>query len=226
MKTLLFNGCSFVAGDSFAYDQFNISFGRPLVDWHDPAPDGFEFRKLYLEYRKNINLPACVSKRMKLKKIDISLDGNSNEHIALETIAYIQSIPIEERKNYHVVVGWTAISRVMKYSTVYNAFIDLTIGHYQNNDPDPAKANLDEYIKARMIDVNICDLFMDYVRSIMLLENFLKCNNMTYTFFRSIDEPIDSKLTVGPFNFLRNYKINQVDVTDHTRWYKFNPPFS
>jgi hypothetical protein len=227
MKMLLFNGCSFMAGDCFAWEQFHKENNRPFKDWlEESSPAEFEFRKEYLEYRKNINLTGLIGKQLGLNKVDISEDGKSNEHIALETIAYIQSIPPEQRQQYHVVVGWTAISRVMKYSTVSNTFIDLTIGHYQINDPDPTKANLDDYIKARIIDADIHDSVMDYVRSIMLLENFLKCNNITYTFFRSVDNPIDVDLRIGPFSYLQSYTIDQHNVTDHSKWYKFNPEFS
>jgi hypothetical protein len=215
-----------MAGDSFAWDQFHKEHDRPVTDWLQKSSSGdFEFRKKYFEYRKNNNLPGQISKLLGLNKIDISEDGKSNEHIALETIAYIQTIAPEKRQQYHVVIGWTAISRVMKYSTISNSFINLTIGHYHSNDSDPAKANLNEYIKARIIDADIHDSVTDYIKSIMLLENFLKCNNITYTFFRSVDNPIDPDLKIGPFSFLQEYKIDQNDVTDHSCWYKFNLTF-
>jgi hypothetical protein len=124
-KTLIFNGCSFMAGDEIVWDKYCLEKKGRLLDWRNfwadlelknkPAVLD-DFMNYYrFDYRRLHNLPMATSLHLGLERIDISEDGNSNDNIALSTIAYLISKPIEERKKYHVCIGWTITSRFLKF---------------------------------------------------------------------------------------------------------------
>jgi hypothetical protein len=226
MKKLIFNGCSFMAGDELVWEQYHKEHNRKLLPWFSKKAqlteiNDIEFRNSYIEYRRNFNLPAMVSRKLECEWFDLSRDGKSNEAIALETIAYVNTIDKEERKNYHVIIGWSSLSRVMKYSKVVKHFIDLTAGHYDGSNTDPVKASLKDYIKAVILGGDDEDHISNYIRNIMLLENYLIVNNISYTFYRGIDDSMFDFKAVGPFDYKFKSTLQINDCTNHDNWYKF-----
>ena len=106
-KILLFNGCSFTAGDGLAWDQFCQDFSwRDLVITRSAIKNNKisdkEAVALYVEYVKNFrpkkNLAALCSEVLETTKIDLSLDGNSNDNITLSTINYLMRLDPAMRK--------------------------------------------------------------------------------------------------------------------------------
>jgi hypothetical protein len=180
------------------------------------------FRLEYLNYRKQFNLPAIISNILGCDRIDMSHDGKSNESITIETIAYLNGLTKEERKNHHVIIGWTCISRILKYSPTQKIFLNLTAQHYSEHTEDPAKTELKEHIKAQILGGDDQDFILDYIRNVMLLENYLISNNITYTFYRALDDGLYKFKNIGPFDHFSNVKLNVERCTNHTNWYKFN----
>jgi hypothetical protein len=221
MKKLVFNGCSFMAGDELVWDRYQKEHNREPNGYHTSGND-IVFRLEYLNYRKQFNLPAIISNILGCDRIDMSHDGKSNESITIETIAYLNGLTKEERKNHHVIIGWTCISRILKYSPTQKIFLNLTAQHYSEHTEDPAKTELKEHIKAQILGGDDQDFILDYIRNVMLLENYLISNNITYTFYRALDDGLYKFKNIGPFDHFSNVKLNVERCTNHTNWYKFN----
>ena len=128
MKKLVFNGCSFMAGDELVWEKYHKEHNREPTGYYTENGD-ILFRLEYLNYRKQFNLPAITSNILGCDWIDMSYDGKSNESITIETIAYLNGLTKEERKNHHVIIGWTSISRIMKYSPSAKLFVAVSYTH-------------------------------------------------------------------------------------------------
>jgi hypothetical protein len=229
-KKIIFNGCSFMAGDEVAWEHYRKEIGNGLtwkqfcsVDTVLTDADREYWNNYHHVYRKNHNLPQFVINSLGLSadnKIDISSDGKSNDMISISTINYILGIPPEERKNYHVVIGWTSIYRVIKYSSKYTTFMSLNVSHIHK--PVTGSVEFSEYINAVIINAEYEDVAMNYFKNVLMLENFLLANNITYTFYKAIgnakectmrEHKFDPAHIVGP---LKLDKISNVD-----NWIKF-----
>ena len=226
MKKLIFNGCSFMAGDELVWEQYHKDNNKPVIaPWNNnkEITDAEHlFRIEYLQYRQSFNLPAIITRMLDgSEKIDLSYDGKSNENIAIGTIAYLNDLSKEERENCHVIIGWTCLSRIMKYSKISNIFVDLTAHHYDIHTADPAKNALKDHIKTRILGGDNEDFILDYVRNVMLLENYLIANNISYTFYRALDDMVYGFEKIGPFNYIDRYTLNVKDCSRHENWYKF-----
>ena len=226
MKKLVFNGCSFMAGDELVWEQYHKDNNKSVVaPWYsnkEITDAEHLFRVGYLQYRQYFNLPAIVTRMLDgSEKIDLSHDGKSNENIAIGTITYLNTLSKEERENCHVIIGWTCLSRILKYSKINNVFVDLSAGHYDKHTADPAKNALKDYIKTRILGGDNEDFILDYVRNVMLLENYLIANNVSYTFYRALDDMVYGFEKIGPFNYINSYTLNIKDCSRHENWYKF-----
>jgi hypothetical protein len=225
MKKLVFNGCSFMAGDEIVWEQYHKHNYKPVPSWYsnkEITEAETLFRYGYLKYRQYFNLPAIITRMLDGdKKIDLSFDGKSNENIAIGTIAYLTNLSKEEREKCHVVIGWTCLSRIMKYSKISNMFVDLTAGHYDTHTANSAKNALRDHIKTRILGGDDEDFILDYVRNVMLLENYLIANNVSYTFYRALDDMVYGFEKIGPFNAIDRYTLNVKDCSRHENWYKF-----
>lgn len=222
MKTLIFNGCSFMAGDELVWEQYHHHYGRPVTKWSTTDGD-IEFRDSYFKYRQSFNLPAVISNMLgRCTKIDLAEDGKSNENIAIETIACLNRFSKDERENFHVIIGWTSPSRILKYSKISCRFIDLNVGHYDRHTFDTAKNALRAHVKTRILDGDDEDFILDYLKNIMLLENYLIANNISYTFYRALDDGIYNFEKIGYFDREFKHELTVKDCTNHKNWYKFN----
>lgn len=226
MKKLVFNGCSFMAGDELVWEKYQKEHGGKFRPWHRKQPDydGDDalFRFEYRKYRKQFNLPAIVSRKLGCEWDDLSTDGKSNTNITLETIAYLNDYSKEERQKFHVIIGWTCISRILKYSPSQKHFLNLTAQHYSEHTEDSAKEELKEHIKIQILGGDDRDFILDYVRNVMLLENYLISNNITYTFYRAIDDGLYKFKNIGPFDYDATLTLNVEACTNHNNWYPFS----
>jgi hypothetical protein len=235
MKKILFNGCSFVAGDGLVWDEYLKLNNIPWEDYFDWLPSCNEtnmrerhevydnYRKFY---RRSRNIPAMVANYFSTEVLDLSEDGNSNEAISMTTILKLLEIPAEQRKEYHVVIGWTESSRRARYLNSQNTFFNLHNRHYDHKDKDPCVKELVGYLTHGIIMANDRDHYVNYVRNIMLLESFLKANNVTYTFYRSLGTPHDCihhNLDCYFYGPAQLRELTQKHTfTDDSKWYKFN----
>lgn len=230
MKKIIFNGCSFMAGDEIAWEQYRKEVGNGLtweqfcsIDYVKTDADNTYWNNYQFNYKRNYNLPQFVINSLGLSvdnKIDISTDGKSNDMISISTINYILGIPPEDRKNYHVVIGWTSIYRVMKYTSKYKTFTNLNVCHM--TDPVPGTAEFKEYISAVIINADTEDIAMNYFKNVLLLENFLLANNITYTFYRAIGTALECVMREHRFD--PGYIIGalQLDnISNFNNWIKF-----
>ena len=231
MKKVLFNGCSFVAGDEIAWDQYcketeNTLTWKWFCDGNKKTHEQEKIWTNYLhDYKRKHNLPQFVINLLGLTvddKIDLSTEGKSNDMIAMSTVQYLLSIPPKDRKNYHVVIGWTLVTRIMKYASKYFNFMNLNINHLQH--PTVGSEDYEDYIKAVLVNADIEDLAINYFKNVLLLENFLIANNITYTFFRSLGSRTDC--IMQPHSFDPNWQCGplQLDkISNSDNWIRFIP---
>jgi hypothetical protein len=235
MKKLLFNGCSFVAGDALVWDQYTNDTGYTNRNWNSfvltdqyiKTPNRIEYIDEYKNvYRKKFNLPSLVASILNTEAIDISEDGFSNDSISLTTIFALSKIPQRERQNYHVVIGWSSLYRLLKYSKTVNAFVNLSNNDVKKFWRDPTINELHKYVYAGIVENYQEDIILNYTKNIVMLESFLKSNNCSYTFYRSLGTTNDSEFLGNiswPF-FSKTKQFMGEDVlslTDDKTWCDF-----
>lgn len=218
MKTILLDGCSFVAGDAIAWDIF-----KPEQSWKsflmsEKAEWTEEFAKTktdYVSFRKLHNLGGQLGKITGAKIIDLAIDGSANRYTAMRVISHLSRLPSDERKNYHVCIGWSGFRRYYKWAKAVNRYV--TLHHITANNSHALTdihKELGEYLNSLLLYNYDTDLVLNYVCDIMFLENFLIANDVTYTFWRSIGDEVvphvanEATCQVG----------NKGEFTDHKRW--------
>jgi len=227
MKKLLINGCSFVAGDAIVWHEYRMSLGQEYasVPWETASVTHNSLYQQYRhEYRPKFNMGAKLIENLGwTDKVDLSDDGSSNDMISMKTIAYLLSIPEEERQQFHVCVGWTSVMRLMKYVKTANVYANLHINHFGQTD-HPMVKELHNYIRYCLVEAYDEDFSMNYIKNVILLESFLRSNNITYTFFRSLGTQHDFKR--GDFDVFnehnsKNSRLAKDGISDIKNWYKF-----
>ena len=240
MKKIILNGCSWVAGDEILWEQFLQEKGEDINDpelkWvysgtrpkHNAA-----LSKEYRIYRYQYNQGGMLKNKLKTEVIDLAQDGNSNDNICMSTINEILNIPVEDRHNYHVIIGWTIKERKLLFLKEHGYWDNVHIAHVDQNSTkwSPLKSR----IIGTIIDETDNDWYINYVKNIMLLENFLKLNKMSYTFYRSLgstDEFYDHdenkiynlskiNLTITTDKAIKLNNILPSVITDSTYWLTF-----
>jgi hypothetical protein len=170
-----------MAGDELVWDDYSKEIGNKLSwEWFTTVPSvqhTNENRVIWNEYhnvyKRKYNLPQLVSELVGIdtdNKIDLSNEGKSNDMISLATVNYILSIPIEDRHNYHVVIGWSSIARAMKFGKRTKSFINLNPNQLGKHN---FALEYEDYIKVVIINADDVDLYINYIKNILLLENFL-----------------------------------------------------
>jgi hypothetical protein len=232
MKKIVFNGCSFMAGDELVWDNYSKEVGNKLSwEWFTTVSSKQhtnENRDTWNEYhnvyKRKYNLPHVVSELVGIdtdNKIDLSNEGKSNDMISLSTVNYILSIPIEDRHNYHVVIGWSSIARAMKFIKKSKGFINLNPNQLGKND---FVLDYEDYIKVVLINADEVDLYINYIKNILLLENFLRLNGISYTFYRALGSSNDFTKQSLSFNsgiFVDTLRL--VESLDAKCWVNFTP---
>ncbi len=219
MKKLLFNGCSYTAGDELVWDTYCKEELGYVVKWSNWNGAGknvdYTIYNGYKVYRKQFNLGGQCALLCGTETIELAEDGYSNAGIAITTINYLLSLTPDERKNIHVCIGWTVAERRLVWKNDDTGFINV---HHQHIEL-PGREDLYSFIRGAIIDRSDFDHLLDYVSQVMLLENFLKANGITYTFWRSlgiITEPIKT------FNL--TLSIND-KISNNENWIKFNDDY-
>ena len=199
MKKIVFNGCSFMAGDELVWDDYSKEVGTTLSwEWFTTVSirqrtieHGAIWGEYHDVYKRKYNLPQHVSELVGIdtdNKIDLSNEGKSNDMISLSTVNYILSIPIEDRHNYHVVVGWSSIARAMKFIKQFKSFTNLNPNQLGKHN---FTSDEEDYIKVVLINADDVDLYINYIKNILLLANFLQANGISYTFYRALGSSKD-----------------------------------
>jgi hypothetical protein len=173
MKQIILNGCSWVAGDEIVWDKFCDEYNLGQVDY-------LTFYSRYANYRKKYNQGSMLADRLGTNVIDLSLDGNSNDGITLGTISYINTIPFEERKNYHIIIGWTSLERKLLYLDKWE---NCHLALYTQGDN---WLKWKDRFAGSIIEETDNDWYMNYYKNVLLLESYAKVNNISYTFYRSL----------------------------------------
>ena len=182
MKKIILNGCSWVAGDEIAWDLFCIENNLVGEDFYEFVTKDFagvlsQYRYVFRPYH---NLRSMLAQRLHTDVIDLSADGNSNDGMTINTMNYLLGLPKEERKNFHVIIGWTILQR--KALFLDDHWKSLHVGHYGE---EKYKKHEDRLLGAIVLDNNE-DWYLNYFRNVMMLESFLKKENITFTFYRSL----------------------------------------
>ena len=189
MKKIILNGCSWVAGDGILWDRFlqekEEDINDPELSWSYigvRSPRNVSLCKEYRIYRYQFNQGGMLKNELKTEVIDLAQDGNSNDNICMSTVNHILSIPLEDRPNYHVIVGWTVKERKLLY--IRNVWYNVSTWHIKQNwEPwGPVKSR----ITGAIIEETDNDWYLNYIKNIMFLETFLKSHKMSYTFYRSL----------------------------------------
>lgn len=189
MKKILINGCSFTAGDAVTWH-----IHHPDIDWLKyiiqrklhPVYSSKKIEACYNEYklqlRKLDNIGGQLAKLLNTSVIDISLDGNSNDNISISTIGFLSKLKPEERKKYHVCIGWTEFTRRIRWIQRYGRFHNLHHGHIIDKKYILEK----QFITEAIINSNDLDHLLNFLNNVILLENYLKNNDISYTFWKSL----------------------------------------
>jgi hypothetical protein len=226
MKKIIVNGCSFIAGDELVWKDFCIQKFGIEYPWKEK---NFELHSEYvLKYRPYRNFSKLLADCLGVSDVkDLSRDGNSNDMIALETISFLLGLPEDERQDCHVCIGWTLPARIMKFMDESSTYVNLLVQLYDDKNY-PHFSSVRDYIRVTLIDAFDDDHIMNYARNVLLLENFLKSNSVTYTFFRSLgNKNYFKKNNFEPFQtfhmeekekFLR---LPMHLLSDSTNWYDF-----
>jgi hypothetical protein len=186
MKNLLFNGCSYVAGDDIGWDY------EKYGSIHDEK--NHELWNQHKENRKSFNMSAKCASLLGVDAVDLSLDGNCNYNIITTTINYVKSLTEEEKNNLHVCIGWTEPMRFFYFHDTANRFHTVNPQHMllkktrclENDFWDDVREKIGEYCLAEVRYKKDIDYALKYISEFSWLENFLKANKITYTFWRSL----------------------------------------
>ena len=228
MKKLIFNGCSFMAGDEIVWKDYCIENNKSGLDWFSFTSNSTEseaefWNNYRYDYRMKRNLPSMVTRNLGTTHTDISGDGYSNDMIAMSTINYLLSLPPAERKNYHACIGWTTTARLMKYTRQANCFFNLHISQIGYTKGDPILEELSEYLTVAIGKSYDEDIFMNFIKNIIMLESFLIANGVTYTFYKSLGTQYDTApkqpaVLAPPFVSF----VARENITNHDNWMRFD----
>lgn len=226
MKKILFNGCSFVAGDAIVWDKYCCEHNSTL-NWKDGfgvkqrTREEIIFHNEYRhEYRKQYNLPSSIAKNLQIECVDISEDSYSNDMISISTVLFLSRLSLEKRKQYHVCIGWSALSRLMKYNSVEKRFVNLNALAANIKHLD---STFESYIDSAIVKSYDEDFFLNFIRNLMFLENFLLANDISYTFFKSMGLS-DNCVNLHLDNI--NCNTDSMILSDDNNWYKFDDKLS
>lgn len=189
IKTLIFNGCSFVAGDALTWDEFNKE-----LTWEDCISRmGIDKRcqDLYQDYvinfRPRTNLSGKCGQMLNVSVIDLSMDGNSNDNIVFDTINLIETMEESKKEGLCVLIGWSEISRRVRWSRKLNNTMNLSASLYSKEDHKEHHRFIEEVV----VNSDYCDHLLNYVGSIRCLESYLNSKNIPFIFWRGLGSTPD-----------------------------------
>ena len=223
-KTLLINGCSFTAGDDIAWDHAAHGVWRDFI-----SSSVLNKNQIFDNYtnliRPQYNFAGVLSRLLNTTSVDLSRDGNNNSEIALTTIGYISRLTPEERKNLHVCIGWTEPSRLCKWSSSNTKFATINVTmldwYKTHKDTGGIITNLyNEFYENSLVwiaSLKDIDIIVDDVFRILAVENYLKAEQITYTFWKSLGGPVrETDLMI-----LKRHANLNLNYLDSSNWIKF-----
>lgn len=183
---LLFNGCSFVAGDFLTWHQHYPDIDPDIYIWgrqRHPSLTQNQLKQLtdhyWRELRPRDNLAQQVSRLTGLEAIDISSDGNSNTAIAQSTIAYISEHP----GDYQICIGWTEPTRRMVWEAEVGQWINLSL--HRLEDPRLPRRYRD-YVNLNLVSAPEADHSLDYVQNLVMLNSWAQSQGLPIIQWRSM----------------------------------------
>ena len=187
-KKLLFNGCSMTSGDAITWTKH-----YPDIEWgilyHGKSHPKYSFNELVeknnnyvYNLRRIDNLSGQVSTLTGFSATDLSFDGNSNQNICMSTIGFLSKLSPEERKTYHVCIGWSEIARNFVWHEKVKDFSTINIGSLES----PYYKDLVDAIKELLINRTDVEHMLNYFHNIIALQSYLKANDITYTFWNTL----------------------------------------
>ncbi len=225
MKKILINGCSFTAGDALTWKNYH-----PDIDWMKyvfhrklhPVYSSKQIQQYYTDYkdtlRKKDNVGGQLSKLLNVEVIDIAEDGSSNDILTLKTISFLEKLSPEERKNYHVCVGWTELTRRMVWLPDLNDFFSLHHSHLNQ----PTFRDRNEFIKEVIISAPDEDHYVNFFSNVFFLQCYLKLNNISYTFWRTLGGPSPAAGRYNEQNIVKNMHLQHDKIFDNADWLSFD----
>ena len=189
---LLFNGCSFVAGDCITWHKHYPDIDPDLHIWgrrpHPTyTPDEIRAKSDYYwrVLRPQDNLAAQVSRLTGLEAIDISADGNSNQAIVLSTMAYITENP----GDYIVCLGWTEPSRTMAWDYTADQWINLSIHRLDDPKLPPRYRDI---IAVNLVQALEPELTLNYAQQLITCESWLARQGIASVQWRSMGRAVSA----------------------------------
>jgi hypothetical protein len=157
-KLLVTNGCSWVYGDK-------------------------------LKNPKQDNFVTTLGKNAKFKQIqNLAIKKGSNRRISRTTIHWLLEHQ-SEWDDMFVLIGWTgAVDRPEFFSPFQNKWIPINNWNIKGDEhikTDEERQDRDMAEKYYAYHWSELSSFQDYFNNVILLQNFLKSNNIDYYFFRS-----------------------------------------
>jgi len=229
MKKILLNGCSFVAGDALTWDMHypNINWIKHIFQGKlHPIYSAKQIEEFRMHYSNNLrpadNLKGQLEKLLTVSVTDLSVDGNSNDNIAMSTIGFLNKLSVKDRQQYHVCIGWTELTRRLKWLEKDKVFFNMHLSHLNHK----AYKEYSGFIKESIINPHNLDHFYNFCRNVLLLQSYLKLNNISYTFWRNLGNELD----IDELNLLysrvgdRNdyFPFNHTECFDKADWINFN----
>jgi hypothetical protein len=225
-KTLLINGCSYTAGDDIAWDHLTYGSWGVFTSSSTLLNKDNIMHEYLTSVRPLYNVSGVLGKLLNTTSVDLSRDGNNNSEIAIKTIGYISALAKEERKNLHVCIGWTEPVRLCRWSDNTAGFV--TINPYMlemwgsHKDPNHIDTLLyKEFNDSTMpwlASVKDVDVFVNDIFRVLAVENYLKSEGITYTFWKSLGfQIIDSDFE----NLSKKVGTNLNTLFSNDDWIKF-----
>ena len=187
---LLCNGDSWTGGCTPA-QNYNLDNTKTL-DWYDIIPNfGYAHKitnprsKNNYKYYESSLWPKVLGENLKVETWNAGRSGTGNLSIASRTIVSVEYLKKLGKKDITVVVGWSSKYRVH-------------ILEYNNNSKDYGPHNIrpqngGKVYKELLGEINENIFVNDWIENILLLQNYLKLNNIKYLFFNAFDYPVITK---------------------------------
>lgn len=201
---LLFNGCSFVAGEYLSWhkhfpdiDPVQHVFHRRPHPIYSPDQIDKRIRTYFDTIRPSENLAAQVSRLTGLEAIDISADGNSNWAIALSTMAYVHEHP----GPYCVCIGWTETARHMVRDPLTPSWVNVNV--HRLTDPK-IPPSLITRIREQIIKPPEEEHVLNYASAAQMLASWLVNLGIRTVQWRSMGTVIDPE----PLSYRDNFSVS------------------
>jgi hypothetical protein len=183
---LLFNGCSFTAGDLITWHQHypDITSDQLYARVSHPRYTREEITEFAQHYQQVLrprdNLAATTAGLLNLDSVDLSQDGASNQSIAHTTISWVDQNP----GDYCLCIGWTEPARRLIWDGA--AWVTLSAQRLRDRQLPP---HIARWIEAAIVNSHDSTHHLDYYSSVLLLYNWARARGLPLIFWRSMGEP-------------------------------------